>query len=117
MSRWPPVAATALAGAIAAIGLPAAHGSTFGVNAHVPSQAIQNDIVAAGIGWVRIDVVWGLIEIHRDTFDWTRYDSLVDDLEARGLRIFATLQGTPQWATSGSEFSGVPTDPDDWREF
>ncbi len=95
----------------------AAQGSTFGVNAHVPSQAIQNDIVAAGIGWVRIDVVWGLIEIHRDSFDWARYDTLVDTLGGRGLRIFATLQGTPQWATSGSEFSGVPDDPDDWREF
>jgi len=28
-----------------------APGSTFGINAHVPSQAIQNNIVAAGIGW------------------------------------------------------------------
>ena len=107
----------ALAGAVAMLAPSSAPGSTFGINAHVPSQAIQNNIVAAGIGWVRIDVVWGLIEIHRDTFDWTRYDTLVDTLEGRGLRIFATLQGTPQWATSGSEFSGVPGDPDDWREF
>ena len=107
----------ALAGAVAMLAPSPAPGSTFGINAHVPSQAIQNNIVAAGIGWVRIDVVWGLIEIHRDTFDWTRYDTLVDTLEGRGLRIFATLQGTPQWATSGSEFSGVPNDPDDWREF
>jgi len=111
------MAAEALVGVMAALTPLPAQSSTFGINAHVPSPAIQNNIVAAGIGWVRIDVVWGLIEVHRDTFDWTRYDTLVDTLEGRGLRIFATLQGTPQWATSGSEFSGVPNDPDDWREF
>jgi hypothetical protein len=117
MKRRALLAALPLAGAIALLAPGAASGSTFGINAHIPSSATQDEVVAAGIGWVRIDVVWGLIEIHRDTFDWARYDGLVDDLEARGLRIFATLQGTPQWATSGSEFSGVPNDPDDWREF
>jgi hypothetical protein len=109
--------AAAFAVILAALGSPTARASTFGINAHVPSEAIQNEIVEAGVGWVRVDVVWGLIEVHRDTFDWVRYDSLIDTLQSRGLRIFATLQGTPQWATSGSEFSGVPDDPADWREF
>jgi len=109
--------AAALAMVLAVFSAPTLRASTFGINAHVPSEAIQDEIVAAGIGWVRVDVVWGLIEVHRDSFDWERYDSLINTLESRGLRIFATLQGTPQWATSGSEFSGVPDDPDDWREF
>jgi hypothetical protein len=109
--------AGAFAVTLAALGSPPALASTFGINAHVPSEAIQDEIVAAGVGWVRVDVVWGLIELHRDSFDWERYDRLIDTLESRGLRIFATLQGTPQWATSGSEFSGVPDDPADWREF
>jgi hypothetical protein len=111
------VFAVALAGAVAMLAPSPAPGATFGINAHIPSSAIQNEVGAAGIGWVRIDVVWGLVEIHRDTFDWSRYDTLVDGLAARGLRIFGTLQGTPQWATAGSEFSGVPADPADWREF
>jgi hypothetical protein len=109
--------AAALGMVLAVFSAPTLRASTFGINAHIPSEAIQEEIVAAGIGWVRVDVVWGLIEIHRDSFDWERYDSLINTLESRGLRIFATLQGTPQWATSGSEFSGVPDDPDDWREF
>jgi hypothetical protein len=109
--------AAALAMIFAVFSAPTLCASTFGINAHVPSEAIQDEIVAVGAGWVRVDVVWGLIEVHRDSFDWERYDRLVADLESRGLRIFATLQGTPQWATSGSEFSGVPDHPDDWREF
>lgn len=109
--------AAALAMILAGFSAPTLRASTFGVNAHIPSSAVQEEIVAVGAGWVRVDVVWGLIELHRDSFDWERYDRVVADLESRGLRIFATLQGTPQWATSGSEFSGVPDDPADWREF
>ncbi len=41
----------------------------------------------------------------------------MDRLESRGLRVFATVSGTPLWATAGSEFSGVPENPADWRDF
>jgi hypothetical protein len=94
-----------------------ASGSPYGVNAHIPSAEVLDEITAAGIGWIRIDFVWALVELDRDEFDWRRYDRLIDDTEARGLRVFATLQGTPQWATSGSLFSGVPDDPRDWQDF
>ena len=117
MRRLVVLRAGAVAWVIATLVSSVGGGSTFGINAHVPSQAVQDEIVNAGIGWVRVDVVWGLLEVHRDTFDWARYDSLIDSLQARGLRIYATLQGTPQWATSGTEFSGVPDEPADWQEF
>ena len=91
--------------------------STFGVNAHVPKEAVADEVVAAGIGWVRVDFQWSSVEPERDVYDWKRYDALLDRLEARGLRIYAGLGSTPAWATSGSEFSGVPDDPDQWQEF
>jgi hypothetical protein len=89
----------------------------FGVNAHVPSNAITDRIADAGIEWVRIDVLWSVIEPARDVYDWSVYDALVDRLEARGLRIYAGMGATPAWATSGPAFSGVPDEPDQWREF
>ena len=91
--------------------------SPFGINAHVPNDAVVERIVEAGIEWVRIDFLWSKVEIERDVYDWHVYDALVDRLEARGLRAYATLQGTPAWATSGSEFSGVPDDVAQWQEF
>jgi hypothetical protein len=97
--------------------LPTASGSPYGINAHIPRAEILDEITAAGIGWIRIDFVWALVELERDEFDWSRYDLLIEDTEARGLRVFATLQGTPQWATSGSLFNGVPDDPRDWQDF
>ena len=96
---------------------PTASASPYGINAHIPRPEVLDEITAAGVGWIRIDFVWALVELDRDSLDWSRYDRLVDNAEARGLRVFATLQGTPQWATSGSVFNGVPDDARDWQEF
>ncbi len=91
--------------------------STSGVNAHIPTDPIMDSTVDAGIGWVRIDFVWAFVEIERDRFEWAIYDTLIEGLQARGLRIYASVVGTPSWATSGSEFSGVPDNPDEWKAF
>ena len=117
MSRSIPVMAKAVAAAVVCAAAGPAAASTFGIAAHIPSEPVQEEIVATGIGWVRIDVVWSLIEVEPDTFWWDGYDALIATLESRGLRIYATIQGTPQWATSGSEFNGVPDEPGDWQAF
>jgi polysaccharide biosynthesis protein PslG len=91
--------------------------SGFGVNAHIPSNSVADRIEAGGISWVRIDFLWSLAEPEPDFYDWSVYDALVDRLEARGLKIYSGLGSTPAWATNGPEFSGVPDDVDQWREF
>ncbi len=104
--------------ALASLALVQVASSTgFGVNAHIPSASVADQIQSAGIEWVRVDFLWLLAEPERDVYDWSIYDDLVDRLEARGLRIFAGLGATPEWATSGPEFSGVPDDADQWAEF
>jgi len=99
------------------VAVPGVYSGVFGVNAHIPSNPVADRIQAAGIEWVRIDFLWLLTEPEADVYDWSIYDAMVDRLEARGLRIYAGLGATPNWATSGSEFSGVPDDVDQWREF
>lgn len=90
--------------------------SVLGVNAHIPSSAAVQRMADAGVGWARIDFVWAFIEPRRGEYDWSLYDRVVADLEHHGIEVYATLQGTPAWATSGAEFSGVPDDPDTWRD-
>jgi hypothetical protein len=115
--RLPFVKSALIICALAALSSVPVRASTFGINAHVPLDPIADEIVEAGIGWVRVDFVWLHIEPERDVYDWKRYDDLIDRLEARGLRIYAGFGSTPAWATSGSELSGVPDDPGQWQEF
>ncbi len=107
-----------IAGLLLALGvaLPAAS-NPFGIVVHVPDHAQQDLVVELGADWVRIDFIWALVEPERDVLDWTVYDRLIFDADARGLRIFATIAGTPGWATSGSEAIGVPDDAGDWADF
>jgi polysaccharide biosynthesis protein PslG len=97
----------------------AADPSSFGVNIHAPQGAeltSQLDRVkAAGFGWVRIDFIWAAIEPRKGKYDWRAYDTLAAAAKARGLQVFATIAYTPAWATDGSEITGVPRNPDDWR--
>ncbi|MCU0233297.1 MAG: hypothetical protein MUE90_04605, partial [Thermoanaerobaculales bacterium] len=110
----PPAVLPAAAVALLAV---SAAASPFGINAHIPPPVVVDEVAAAGIGWVRIDFMWSLVEAERDVYRWEVYDALLDRLEASGLRPYATLQATPAWATAGPEFSGVPRDPGDWQEF
>jgi hypothetical protein len=93
--------------------------SPFGINIHAPQGAdlaAQLDRArAAGIGWVRIDLIWAAVEPARGKYEWRAYDALVKAANVRGLKVFATLAYTPAWATDGPALTGVPRNPDDWR--
>jgi hypothetical protein len=99
----------------------AVEASPFGVNIHLPQGAelvrILDQAREAGIGWVRIDFVWAYVETSPDQFDWRIYDAIAAEARKRGIEIFATLAYTPQWATSGPFFLGVPDAPADWADF
>ncbi len=109
--------AVGLLAAIAAIGPTPAGALQFGINAHTAKEEALDEVVRGSVGWVRIDFRWSRVELERDVYDWRRYDALIDRIEERGIRIFATLSSTPAWATRGSEGSGMPDDPEEWQEF
>src|SRR6185295_13681058 len=85
--------------------------SAFGVNVHAPQGAdlaAQLDRAsAAGIGWVRIDLIWAVVEPARGKYDWRLYDAIAAAAKARNLQIFATLAYTPAWATDGPEITEI----------
>ena len=103
--------------ALVVLGTTMAGASPFGVNAHIPKDAALDEVVNADIGWVRVDFRWSFVEPERDVYDWRKYDTLLDRIEERNLRVYATFSSTPVWATTGFEGSGVPDDPDEWQEF
>lgn len=102
---------------------PAAAGeaSPYGVNAHAPEgedlRLLLDLAQAARLGWIRIDFIWSWVEPARGARDWRVYDGIVAEARARGIEVYASLVGTPAWATDGPAASGVPRDVSEWRAF
>lgn len=99
------------------VAVPVLASGPVGLNVHTAGTDLLDRAAETGIGWVRIDFIWLVVEFENDRFDWSLYDRLIADAEARDLRVFATIAATPAWATDGSAGSGVPRDPNDWWDF
>jgi polysaccharide biosynthesis protein PslG len=89
----------------------------YGINTHLPSAALLDRVVAAGIAWIRVDFNWVTMEPARGVYDWTLTDAVVSEARARGLNIYATLAYTPAWAAGGQAPNTPPVDPQDWYAF
>lgn len=89
-------------------------------------------IAAAGFGWIRQEFPWQDIEIagKGDFSDcrnlaatggcisaWDKYDQIVSDSEANGLRVMARLSSPPAWSRSDGEARGPFAPPDDLADF
>jgi polysaccharide biosynthesis protein PslG len=54
---------------------------------------------AAGVRWVRFDLRWESIEGVRGTYNFSRVDGIINNLQSRGMRAIFTLQGVnPHYA-------------------
>ncbi len=110
---WCGVSALAAAVLVAA-GLATA--SPFGLNVHLGPPDALDRVAGDGVEWVRVDFIWALVAPSPDELDWSLYDEVVERIRQRGFRIYATIAGTPEWATDGEPIIGVPRDPDLWAE-
>jgi hypothetical protein len=81
-------------------------------------EAVASKLQAAKVGWVRIGIGWAsLQERSRDSYSqWyvTRMDRCFALARARGLRVLATLSGTPGWANGGRDRNVPPLDSGDY---
>jgi hypothetical protein len=107
----------ALAGLIAAlVGLiaPAAAAPTnyLGVNAHQPAGDVLDAAKALGVSWVRIDFNWFQAQPSATKTDWSLFDTLINEAQKRGLKVFPSLGYGPAWAsepdTDGKPHNNVP---------
>lgn len=57
----------------------------------------------AGLGWARSDFDWRTIERKQGEWDFSRFDKVIDDLEARGVRLLPILGYSVPWANPAHE--------------
>jgi len=67
--------------------------ATVGVNTHfVTGGTVDHDMIKdAGFRFIRQDFFWYLIETTKGEYNWAPYDTLVQELDQRGIRLLATL--------------------------
>lgn len=96
-------------------------GARVGINVHAPGgdhrELLLDRVAATGAGWIRIDFIWAWIEPLPGFYVWEHYDRLISSARARGLQVLAIAAYTPEWASDGSEVSGVPRQVTDWQSF
>jgi hypothetical protein len=75
-------------------------------------RAVAKKLRRAGLRWVRIDVGWWGVEANRRgrfvPSYLRRLDACVRIARGRGLRVLATLWGTPGWANGGRGHTTPP---------
>ncbi|HEV7302069.1 MAG TPA: hypothetical protein VGN72_22220 [Tepidisphaeraceae bacterium] len=83
--------------------------SPFGV--HVWHDSTEQIDAAARLGfrWARLfDVLeWPTVEPKQGTFDWSKPDDLVEELEGHGFGMMAILGLTPEWARKAGDFASI----------
>lgn len=93
----------------------------FGVSLDNPEyrQAVERDreldeLAEMGAGWVRFDVKWSDVQWDGpESFNWAKYDPLVDAARARGVQVLANLAYSPAWARDpGTNDKFAPLTPE-----
>jgi hypothetical protein len=64
----------------------------------------------AHVGWVRMDFLWSDIEPSQGSFDFTKYDAIVDMLNRRGIHILGILNYSTDWGSACGKWNCKPRD-------
>jgi len=71
----------------------------------------------SGASWVRLNIIWSVIEGSRGQFDWSTSDRVVAAARARGLQVLGLLTYTPSWASGSGDDKVAPRNPADIGPF
>lgn len=71
--------------------------------------------VDLGVGWIRFDLRWYLVERRPGRLEWAKQDRVVKEARRRGLRILATVAYAPDWAKPDGTDSSI--DPRAYARF
>ena len=76
--------------------------------------AVLDKLAEAGVGWVRIDMGWASFQENgaQSYSQWyvDLVDRLVNEAQARGIKVLGTLWATPSWANGGQGTAVPPSD-------
>ncbi len=78
-------------------------------------EAAMADIESLGVTWLRFDLGWNALQWRdADTYDWQRFDRIVDAAGRHNLKLMPILTYTPGWARRAEcadSLKCAPADP------
>lgn len=75
----------------------------------------QDRVAPLGVGWLREDFSWSVIQPEEGRYDWGHYDRVLLEAARRGLRVLPLLASAPGWAEPTA--NTIPADPRDYASF
>jgi hypothetical protein len=71
----------------------------------LPGRSELARLGRGGIGTLRVNLAWGYVQAGTDVpYDWNHYDGVVGDAARNGIRVLATVYGSPPWAEPTPEY-------------
>jgi hypothetical protein len=75
----------------------------------------MSQVTSTGVRWVREQFSWATVQPTRDTWDFSRYDSLMATAARKGVHVIPNPMDTPSWA--GATWSTISDDPAPYAAF
>jgi len=91
--------------------------SQYGINVHTANNKVLSKVKSAGIGWIRVDILWTDIERKKGVYDFSQIDRIVRYAKTHNLSILAIMGKTPDWANGGRSPAYPPKNINDWKKF
>ena len=95
--------------------------ATWGDYSDAQRLELLDKVAAAGLDYVRVDIGWAAFQEDCATCwsDWQieLVDFIVNEANARGIKVIGTLWRTPDWANGGKGVLAPPTNPADYGKF
>src|SRR5688500_7505996 len=100
------------AGGASASSAAAAYSGRVGVNTHLvwvsqaDARAGYAEAAAGGVGWVREECPWGVVEPQPGNYAWARTDAMMAAASQAGVNVLGILGYSAPWASSDPSRAG-----------
>jgi hypothetical protein len=64
--------------------------------------AYLKQVKAAGLKEIRYDLSWNVVEAQKGKYDWSKFDNVIKNVNAAGLKSIVMIARTPAWAAPTS---------------
>lgn len=95
-------------------------GLRYGMQAHMYGQdqlRTLDMLQGAGFNWLKQQIRWEWIERSKGEYDWGSTDEIVNNAQAKGVKLLFSVVAAPGWATGNNPVAGPPNNYDDLANF